>query len=123
MDLCNGPVARCAAGGEVLAITGYYPAASERDISKIVTAIRDLFMGRSNAMGEFTLTPAATSTVVVAMNCGEQSRISITPQTANAAAALATTYIVQSEVVPGQFTVRHASDAQVDKTFSYSIRG
>ena len=104
-------------------MSGNYPPATERDLTRIVQSIRDLFQGRSNAMGEFTLTAGATSTVVQALNCGEQSRISITPQTANAAGALATTYIAQANVRPGQFTVTHANAGTTDRTFSYSIRG
>lgn len=104
-------------------MSGFFPPTTERDVGKIVQAIRDLFQGRSNAMGQFTLTAGATSTVVTAQNCGEQSRISITPQTSNAAAAVATTYIDQSNVKPGQFTVTHANTGTTDRRFSYSIRG
>jgi hypothetical protein len=38
------------------------------------------------------------------------------PMTANAAAALATTYIVPAK---GQFVITHANNAQADKTFRY----
>lgn len=91
---------------------------------RVVQSIRDLFQGRSNATGVFTLAVApATTTVVTAINCGEESKIKITPQTANAAAALATTYIQAVDVIRGQFTVTHASSAQTDRTFSYGIQG
>ncbi len=104
-------------------MSGNYPPSTEKDIVRIVTAIRDLFQGRSNAMGEFTLTPDSTTTVVTATNVGEQSRIALTAQTASAASAVTSVYIPQSAVVPGQFTVTHDSDPAVDRTFSYSIRG
>lgn len=104
-------------------MSGYFPPQGERDVTQIVRAIRDLFMGRSNAMGEFTLTAGATSTVVTALNVGEQSVINITPRTANAAAALATTYITAANTVPGQFTVTHANTGTTDRIFAYSIRG
>ena len=104
-------------------MSGNFIAAGERDITRIVTAIRDLFMGRSNAMGEFTLTANAATTVVTAVNCGDQSVINLTPRTANAAAALTTTYITAANTRPGQFTVNHANNAQADKTFAYSIQG
>jgi hypothetical protein len=104
-------------------LSGNFPATGERDLTRIVTAIRDLFMGRSNAMGEFTLTANAATTTVAATNCGEQSVISLTPRTANAAAALATTYITAANTTPGQFIVNHANNAQVDKVFAYSISG
>ena len=38
----------------------------EKDIYKIVRAVRDLFEGRSNAVGSFTLKPSAGSTTVTA---------------------------------------------------------
>ncbi len=104
-------------------MSGNFPPPSERDIVRIVAAIRDLFMGRSNAMGEFTLTAGATSTVVDAINCGEQSVINITPRTANAAAALTTTYITAANTKPGVFTVTHANAGSTDRVFAYSING
>lgn len=104
-------------------MTGYFLPQGERDITQIVRAVRDLYLGRSNAMGEFTLTAGATSTTVEAQNCGEQSVISLTPRTANAAGALATTYITAANTTPGQFIVTHANTGTVDRTFAYSIRG
>jgi hypothetical protein len=104
-------------------VSGNFPATGERDLTRIVTAIRDLFMGRSNAMGQFTLTPSVTSTVVTATNCGDQSVIHLTPRTASAAAALTSVYITAADTVPGQFTVTHNSDAAEDRIFGYSIQG
>lgn len=97
--------------------------AGETSIGAIADAVRELFQGRSHAVGSFTLATGATSTVVTAKNCGSDSRIALTPETANAAAALATTYIPRSDVGAGTFTVRHANNAQADRTFSYSVRG
>lgn len=104
-------------------MSGNFIASGERDLTRIVSAIRDLFMGRSNAMGEFTLTAGATSTVVTATNCGEQSVINITPRTANAAGALATTFITAANTKPGTFTVTHANTGTTDRIFAYSING
>jgi hypothetical protein len=104
-------------------MSGNFIPATESNLVRIVASIRDLYMGRSNAMGEFTLTPASTTTVVTAPNVGTQSRIALTPQTASAAAAVTSVYIAQADVVPGQFTVNHDSDAAEDRIFSYSIQG
>lgn len=104
-------------------MSGYLPPIGEKDITQIVRAIRDLFMGRSNAMGTVTLTANAATTTVIAPNIGDQSVIHLTPRTANAAAALATTYITAANTTPGQFIINHANNAQVDKTFGYSIQG
>lgn len=93
----------------------------EKELSKVVGAVQELTKGRSNAVGTFTLTANAASTVVTAMNCGADSQPFIIPKTANAAAALATTYI--SAVANGSFTVTHANNAQVDKTFGFVCLG
>lgn len=106
-------------------MSGYFPPISERDVTQIVRAIRDLFMGRSNAMGEVTLAAGAATTTVTAVNCGEQSVIHLTPRTANAAAEIGngTLYIPVSTTLPGQFTINHANNAQEDRSFGYSING
>lgn len=99
------------------------PPPSEINLVRIIQAIRELAQGRSNAVGEFTLTASATSTVVSAVNCGIDSKIFLMPRTANAATALTTTYIADGDVGQGTFTVTHANNAQVDRTFGYLIQG
>ena len=68
-----------------------------------------------------TLTPGATSTVVLAPNCAPQCEVLIFQKTANAAAALATTFT--AAVGTGSFTLSHANNAQTDRTFSYLCIG
>lgn len=87
----------------------------ERDVRRIVQAIRELTQGRSNATKQVTLTPNAAATVVEAINCSKDSEVFLSPRTANAAAAVPTTYI--SAVGQGTFTIAHANNAQVDRTF------
>lgn len=89
----------------------------------IVQSIRELWQGRTLAGGELTLTASATSTTVTAPNCGDGNRVFLTPRTANAAAALTTTYIPAADVTRGQFIVRHASAGTTDRTFGYECRG
>jgi hypothetical protein len=95
--------------------------ANERDLRRVVLAVNELGRGRSNATGEFTLATSATSTTVTAPNCAAGSVVLIAPKTANAAAALSTTFV--SAVNNGSFTVTHASNAQTDRTFGYECRG
>lgn len=104
-------------------MAGTKPNTGETRLTALVQSIRELFEGRSHAVGELTLTPNATSTTVDAPNCGVDSRISLHPRTAHAATALATTYITAANTKPGQFIVTHANTADVDKSFAYSIRG
>ena len=100
-----------------------FPHLGETEIGRIVQSIRELWQGRSMAVGELTLAAGAALTVVSSPNCGAGARVFLAPRTANAAAALATTYIPVADVVKGAFTVRHANNAQVDKTFGYEVRG
>lgn len=101
--------------------SGTKPSTAEKDLGRIVQAIRELFEGRSHAKGQCTLTAGTTTTTVVALNAGPASEIFLQPRTANAAAALATTYI--SAVTNGEFTITHANNAQTDRTFAYAIKG
>lgn len=88
----------------------------ETGIFRIVQAIRQIIQGRSDAvLHSVTLTPSATTTVVAAINCSKDSEVFLSPRTANAAAALATTYV--SSVGQGTFTLTHASNVQADKTY------
>lgn len=100
---------------------------SETGIYRIVQAIIQLMQGRSNAVGEVTLTPGVTSTVVdksvsvAATNVGKDSEVFLTPRTAHAAAAIPTTFI--SAVDSGSFTITHAASADVDNTYGFLAIG
>lgn len=96
---------------------------SERDLFKIVMAVRQLMEGRSNAVGDVTLTANAGTTTVSAPNCGPGSKVVLFPQTANAAAAVPTTYITLANITAGQFVITHANNAQTDKSFSWVALG
>lgn len=102
-------------------MAGNVPSLSEKDPFRLSQAINELFQGRSNAIGSCTLTASATSTVVTAENCGDESKVFLMPETANAAAAVATTYI--TAVGNGSFTITHANNAQTDRRFSYVAIG
>jgi hypothetical protein len=98
----------------------YVPSLNETDPKKIVRSLRELAQGRSNGVGTVTLAAGATSTTVIDQNCAAGSHIGLTPQTADASAALATTYIATSN---GSFTLTHANNSQTDRTFTYAIVG
>ena len=102
-------------------MAGNVPDLGETALSRIVQAIRELFEGRSNAVGEVTLTASTTTTTVTSDTCGDESVILLSPRTANAAAALATTYV--SAVGNGTFTLTHANNAQTDRRFGYAAIG
>jgi hypothetical protein len=68
--------------------------------------------------GTFTLTANATTTVVNNAACLSTSEIFILPTTPHAANDMATTSIVPGV---GSFTVTHANNARIDRTFNYGI--
>lgn len=89
---------------------------------EIVRYIYNLMRGKLNVTGSVTLTANAASTTVAAPNIGPDSVILFSPKTANAAGAVGTTY-VSSQTAETSFTIAHANNAQVDKTFGYVILG
>lgn len=104
-------------------MAGNPPHLNENQPFRINGAIRELFEGRSNAVGEVTLTASAASTVVTAINCGSDSKIFLMPTTANAAADFASGSLYVSDVSPGTFTITHPNDADSDKTFFWVALG
>lgn len=101
--------------------SGTKPSTNETKLFVICQAIRELFEGRSHAYGTVTLRTGQTTTVVSDENCGAGTEPQLQAKTANAAAAVATTYI--SSVGKKTFTITHANNAQADRTFSYALRG
>jgi hypothetical protein len=95
----------------------------ERDIFRVVQVVRQLIEGRSNATGVVTLATGVTSTTVAAATAAPGATVHLTPATAHAAAAYATTYVQQTDVTAGQFVITHDNSAQTDRTFYYEIRG
>lgn len=104
-------------------MSGNVPAPIETDLFRIVRAIRELFEGRRNAQGQFTMTQNAASTTVTAMNCGTDSKITLTPLTSAAATEFGAGTWYISAVAAGSFTVTHVNSATAGRTFAYAIHG
>ena len=102
-------------------MTVYLPSTDEKDLSVYALSLQQLAAGRSNATGSVTLAVSAASTVVSAPNCSPSSAVFLFQRTANAAAALATTFI--SSVGKQTFTISHANNAQTDRTFFFVCLG
>ena len=104
-------------------MSGKVPIPGETDPYKIVRAVRELYEGRSNAVGSVTLTANAASTTVTAANCGAGSTVLLTPATAHAAAELGNGTLYVGAVANGSFTLAHANNSQADRTFLYACFG
>ena len=100
---------------KVLAKGGMFDRA---ELDKHVDAISDLVTGASHAVGDLTLAPDETQTVVKNRLCTTGTMIAYSPTSASAAAARPWT--VSSE--NGQFTVGHDASAATDRTFHYELR-
>jgi hypothetical protein len=99
----------------------FLPSTAEQDLAKYALSLQQLAAGRSSATGSVTLAASATTTTVSAANCAPGSAVFLFPKTANAAAAIATTFI--NSVGKQSFTISHALNAQVDRSFFYVCLG
>lgn len=79
--------------------------------------------GRTDNFGSITLTENQTTTTVNDRRIGQDSGVALTPQTANAAAALTNTYVSSKDPRAGTFTLTHNNEASTDRTFVYIITG
>lgn len=90
---------------------------------RLYDAITQLIQGRGNYVGTVTLRAGQTTTVVSFVNCSIDCKPVLYPQTANAAAAAATTYIKAADVLNGSFVITHANIGTTDRTFSFAALG
>jgi hypothetical protein len=95
----------------------------EKDLRRYAMAIQELSAGRSNASNTVTLTASAASTVVSFDNCSADSIPLLVPMTANAAAEVGAGTIYISAVSHRSFTIKHANNAQTDRTFGFVCIG
>lgn len=78
--------------------------------------------GKLNIGGEVTLTANAATTTLSDPIITEDSSVALEmPLSANAAAALATTYF--DRPTKGSVVINHANNAQIDRTFRYTVKG
>ncbi len=89
-----------------------------RQIAEVANSLRD---GKINATGEVTLTALSATTILADLRIGPFSTIVLSPKTANAAAAIGTTYF--SSQGKQTATLTHANNAQTDRTFNYAVLG
>lgn len=80
-----------------------------------------LLRGKFNNRFEGTLAANAASTTFRNPNLGPDSHVALMPLTANAAAALATTY--PTAQAQGEITYAHTNNSQTDRDFRFAIQG
>ena len=94
---------------------------NEVEPRKIASSVNRVIEGRTDNYGSVTLTANTTTTTVTNQWASENSTIALSPRTANAAAAIAASYI--STKSNGSFIITHANNAQTDRTFDYAMIG
>lgn len=104
-------------------MAGSVPNPNEKNPLRIVQAIRDLFAGRSNAVGTLTITPNAAATVVTAVNCSIESRVTLSPTSAAGATEWGAGGCYVSAKGAGTFTVTHSNTATTGRTFDWIALG
>lgn len=87
---------------------------------QIAAAVNRVMVGHTNTTLFVTLDPNVATTAVVDTRISTQTCAYLQPQTAHAATALATTYIVCTN---GSLTINHANNAQTDRTFTMGLVG
>lgn len=89
----------------------------------LATAINQLMEGRSNGFGTVTLTANQATTTLTDVRIGTDTVLSFMATTANAAAEIGAGGLYVGTITGGSATITHANNAQVDRTFTYSIQG
>lgn len=87
----------------------------------VIPVLRNAVAGKTNNVGDVTLTASSTTTTLTDVNLTPNSHIAFTPTTANAATAMAGLYVSARDNETA--TLTHASSANADQTFTYAIFG
>ncbi len=100
----------------------YLPAPSDSEIRNAIRSLHQLARGQTNSKGTFTLSSTGATLLSVSnVNCGPSSIVSWTPVTADAAAQMATVFLLSSNVTTGAFSVTQATNTSTSSIFNYVI--
>ena len=92
-------------------------------IRKVAEVVNSLRGGKINATGTVTLTENAATTTLSDTRIGRTTKVVLVQTTANAAAALASTYQTYPNAATEAAVLNHANNAQTDRTFAYCLLG
>ncbi len=87
--------------------------------------VNGLMGGKHNATGTFTLAASVATTTLSEPSIGANTKIFLSPTTANAAAEVGAGGLFQSypNVTAGAAILNHANNAQTDRDFVYALQG
>ena len=92
---------------------------SERQRMRVAESINGLIDGKLDVVGSLTLTASVGSTVVEDNKFESTMVPLLIPTTANSAAEVGNGTLYLSDRTKGAFTLTHANNAQIDRTFLY----
>jgi hypothetical protein len=92
---------------------------------RIWETLQPLRKGKTENVTELTLTANVATTVLNYRGLSPQSVVIFDPKTANAAAELAagTMYVLTANRANDQWTITHANNAQVDRSYQVAVIG
>jgi hypothetical protein len=90
-------------------------------VRDIATILNTVLQGKMNITDTLTLTASAGSTKITDTRIGADTVIILTPTTANAAAAFATTFQTYPNATKNEAVINHASNSETDRTFVTTI--
>ncbi len=100
----------------------YLPAPSDNSNRNLIRTVHQLARGQTNSKGTFTISSTGATLLSVSnVNCGPNSIVTWTPVTADAAAQMATVFLLSSNVSTGTFTVSQATNTSTSSIFNYVI--
>ena len=87
----------------------------------VIPVLRGTTQGKTNNVGDVTLTASSTTTTLTDANLTPNSHIAFTPTTASAVLATAALYVSARDNETA--TLTHDSTPDIDRTFTYCITG
>ncbi len=93
-----------------------------RKLAEVVDSLSD---GKINATGTVTLTASQATTTLSDRRIGLNTKVFLTPVTANASAEIGAGAIYQTlpNTTEGQAVLNHANNSQSDRTFGFALLG
>lgn len=101
------------------------PPANTPQARRLYEVLQQMRRGKMECVLEFTLTANAATSTLNFKGLSPQSVVVFDPKTANAAAELygGTMYVLAANRGNDSWTVTHANNAQVDRTFQVAVIG
>jgi hypothetical protein len=99
------------------------PSEASAWLGRVRDVVNNIMRGKLNCTGAVTLAAGAVSTLLSDVRIGGGSVLLLQPTTANAAAELGNGTLYFDAPGAGSVVIRHANNAQIDRSFSYVVIG